>query len=173
MGNAVSVTSGPLPPDIPNPPGIGLVIHCSDSHLSNTSPATGLYHDNSDGRRAQVRLPTRTGTAQNACGNVLRAFEYPFTDKNGGTGHAIVLCNDGPRGALNAARHDEITELRTRNIDVRKPPTGTLGMDLLGSFLTYMLVHEMMHVGGELQCKWPPNFPYMPLLPHFIFLTGN
>lgn len=90
----------------------------------------------------------------NACGGALRGFEYP-----GPQGPVILLCSDSAKGALNAyeqvllGRWNEGGNLM--DTPVAKGPTG---IDFLGRYLSYMMLHEVMHAVDSLFCMFGFSF---------------
>jgi len=82
----------------------------------------------------------------------MRAFAYDF--KIGGTfaGDAIVLCADAV-GALKVARSDRsLKDWRDKNL------LGiTKGIDMIEEHLSYMLLHELMHVVDINSCEYRPG----------------
>ncbi|KAF2791922.1 hypothetical protein K505DRAFT_376414 [Melanomma pulvis-pyrius CBS 109.77] len=127
-----------------------IVIHCDDKHLTKTDGRKDLYFDNSNGRQARVQVLNHATRKPTACGGVMRAFAYEFKDKATGkrAGDAIVLCSDAG-GALTAA--DKDTDLKFwRDKDLRSMEQG---LDFFNRFLSYMLLHELMHVTDHSQCK--------------------
>ena len=105
------------------------------------------------------------GTAQHACGGALRAFEYnPVAGQ-----HVIVLCSDSDNGALPPGANirptfGETAAARTsggwkgfqngQGVMVYSPAyLGPLGLDIFADYLSYKILHELMHATGSLQCK--------------------
>jgi len=87
------------------------------------------------------------------CMNNLRAFAYPFAFASGSTpgGTAVVLCSgwDGAAIDVTANASPEIGTWRTGG-DFR---VNTQGIDALGRYLSYMIIHELMHAANMQQCK--------------------
>jgi hypothetical protein len=127
------------------------VIFCSDDHL--TYGFEGVYFDNGDGRQAKVRAQAPVPGATGPCKNKLRAFAYPFAFKDGSQpgGTAVILCSNWNEGALPSTQDikGEIGDWRTKgNLKVFSQ-----GIDVLGRYLSYMIIHELMHVADMLQCR--------------------
>lgn len=135
----------------------GVIIHCNDDHLQSPSDGfRGIYFDNSEGRQAQVRRSEPPAAGQRGpCKNSLRALAYPFTLRDGtGGGTAIVLCSNWAGAALTATENvAEIDEWR-RQGDLSRSP---FGIDTLGRYLSYMIIHELMHAGNLQQCMKPSS----------------
>ena len=110
-----------------------------------------MYYDNSDNRQGRVQVLNVAGRKATACGGVMRAFAYDFFDKTTGktAGEAIILCSDSG-GALTAADPDTDLEF-WRSKDLR---TKEKGLDFFDRFLSYMLLHELMHVTDHKQCEF-------------------
>lgn len=129
-----------------------MTIHCKDDYLTTIDAATGYYRDPTSSNR-QVNV-VRTGPLQqgvtNACGQQVAAFSYSC-----GPGCAkIILCSDWSGGALNKARNDEIGDWIKS--DIRGI---SQGMDFLAGFLSYTILHEMMHSSDFNQCLYfQPSF---------------
>lgn len=117
------------------------LIHCSDAYLKPIG-TTGKFTDNGVG--------VQTGGAGNACGGVLRGFEY-----TGAQGQAIiVLCSDSPNGAMNAYTGATINiwNLRGNLMEMTAANPGGLGLNFFADYLSYMVLHELMHAADNLQC---------------------
>ncbi|KAF2635010.1 hypothetical protein P280DRAFT_202755 [Massarina eburnea CBS 473.64] len=121
-----------------------VVIHCDDTHLTKSSAT--LYNDNSNGRQASVQVLNRADRKANlgACGGIQRGFTYSYFDAKTkkAAGEVIILCSDGPTGALQAANPTKkLGDFRNNNLEVVDQ-----GLDMAGGFLSYMILHELMHV---------------------------
>ena len=127
-----------------------LIIHCDDKHLTPTTGRKDLYFDNSNGRQARVQVLNVAGRGSTACGGVQRAFEYEFNDAKTGKvgGKAIVLCSDSA-GALKAADDKDLTFWRDKNL-----LSISAGVDFFSRFLSYMILHELMHASDRASCKY-------------------
>lgn len=132
--------------------GIGVIIHCNDNHLRYpTSGFSGVYFDTSEGRQAQVRMnrgpaPGRTGP----CGDNLRAFAYPYSRSDGMSGAAIVLCSIGAGSAFESSDKAGEVSLWRKQGNLSQSPEG---LNTLGRYLSYMIIHELMHASNFQQCK--------------------
>jgi hypothetical protein len=101
-----------------------------------------------------VQVLNVAGRGKTACGGVQRAFAYDFnnakTQKH--AGEAIVLCADKV-GALTVANKDptqgNIKFWKDRNLLSQQQ-----GIDFLNGFLSYMLLHELMHATDHKQCEY-------------------
>ncbi|KAI8939365.1 hypothetical protein NX059_003150 [Plenodomus lindquistii] len=135
------------------PPDRGVLIFCSDDHITIPSDGfKGVYFDNGDGRQVQIRAKAPVPGATGPCKDNLRALAYPFGFKDGSQpgGTAVVLCSNWDGGALPSTQgiNGEITDWRTAG-DLR---TVSQGIEVLGRYLSYMIIHELMHVANLLQC---------------------
>lgn len=130
------------------------MIFCSDDHLTFPSDGfRGVYFDNGDDRQAQIRAKAPAPGATGPCKDNLRAFVYPFGFKDGSVpgGTAVVLCSNWEGGAISSTQgiNGEIGNWRTSG-DFRTVPQG---IEALGRYLSYMIIHELMHVANMLQCR--------------------
>jgi hypothetical protein len=135
-------------------PDRGVVIFCSDDHLTAERPEgpAGLYFDNGEGRQAKIRANSPAPGATRPCKDRLRAFAYPFGFQDGSQpgGTAVVLCSNWAGGALRSTKDkSEIGSWRTSGNLVNYP----LGIEVVGGYLSYMIIHELMHVADMQQCK--------------------
>jgi hypothetical protein len=123
--------------------GAGLIITCSDAHLTPIDASKGLYRDNKRGG-AQVRVPrSADATGNNACGRKLQGFAYGY---NGG--QVIVLCSDNEAGAANKYITPTLQNFRDGG-DLRpNPRVIEIGVDALAGALSVKILHELFHVGG-------------------------
>ncbi|KAI9854927.1 MAG: hypothetical protein M1824_006496 [Vezdaea acicularis] len=118
----------------------GLIIHCSDAYLNLQKLDEGIYVDPTNGARVAVPIKREGNKATNACGNELQAFAYTWLN-----GAAIVLCSDGPVGALRNLAGNSIESWRTSG-DLKATSAATdKGIDYFNSFLSYKILHELMH----------------------------
>lgn len=112
-----------------------------------------MYFDTGEGRQAQIRAKAPAPGATGPCKDNLRAFAYPFGFKDGSEpgSTAVVLCSNWEGGAIPSTQgiKGEISDWRTSG-DLRKVPQG---IDTLGRYLSYMIIHELMHVANMLQCR--------------------
>jgi hypothetical protein len=128
------------------------VIFCSDDHLTFPSDGfKGVYFDNGDGRQVQIRAKAPAPGATGPCKDNLRALTYQFGFKDGSEpgGTAVVLCSNWEGGAIPSTQgiNGEISDWRLSG-DLRG-----VSLDALGRYLSYMIIHELMHVANMLQCK--------------------
>jgi hypothetical protein len=135
-------------------PDSGVVIQCSDDHLTIPSDGfNGVYFDNSDGRQAQIRGRAPVAGATGPCKDTLRAFAYPFGFASGSRpgGIAVILCSNWAGGAITSTEtvSGEVVDWRVRG-DLR---TASQGIEVLGRYLSQMIIHELMHAGNMLQCR--------------------
>ncbi|KAI9773683.1 MAG: hypothetical protein M1840_006957 [Geoglossum simile] len=141
---------------LPTSPSDGVVIHCSDSFLTLIDKNNGVYRDRTRAG-ARVQVGPRLGAAENACGGVLQAFEYAYySSEDSDGGQVIVLCSDSTVGALQApdATMDSWrTAGNLKEISLVKE----LGIDFFGRFLSYKILHEMMHAASSTQ--FPGQLP--------------
>jgi hypothetical protein len=132
--------------------GIGVIIFCNDDHLTYPSSGfSGVYYDNADGKHARIQMnrkpaPGRTGP----CGNNLRGFAYPYSSIDGTSGAAIVLCSIGAGSAFESSDKTGEVSLWRVGGDLTRSPEG---LDTLGRYLSYMIIHELMHASNLVQCK--------------------
>ena len=124
-------------------------MHCSDTYLTQIDAATGVYRDNTRGG-VRVQVSRREGYTENACGGQLRAFEYSFSG-----GSVIVLCSDWEGGALPASTHNSIESWRT--IGNLKDASKSIGINVFEQYLSYKILHELMHAASGTQCTWRPS----------------
>jgi len=112
-----------------------------------------VYFDNGDNRQAQVRIKAPVPGATGPCKGNLRAFAYPFGFKDGSQpgGNAVVLCSNWDGGAITSTQNvnGEIGDWRTSG-DLRRY---SQGIETVGRYLSYMIIHELMHVANLQQCK--------------------
>lgn len=128
-----------------------VVIHCSDNYLSTINVVTGVYRDNTrpgtfGAPRVQIPRSNGGGWTSNACGGRLRAFAYPFEG-----GKVIVLCSDSNSGALRAPKENSLDNFRTGGAFMAEN-LSAIGINIFQQFLSYMILHELMHVADERQC---------------------
>ena len=71
---------------------------------------------------------------------------YPGHD-----GPIIVLCSDSANGALRAYKEAVVINGWNMQGDMRLVP---FGVNYLAGFLSYMILHELMHAADSLQCEW-------------------
>lgn len=131
----------------------GVIIHCNDDHLQAPSDGFfGTYFDNSEGRQAQVRRDTPPAAGQRGpCKNNLRALAYPFGFRDGRPGGtAIVLCSNWDGAALTSTQNAGEVDIWRKQGDLSTSP---FGIETLGKYLSYMIIHELMHAGDMQQCK--------------------
>ncbi|KAL8741556.1 MAG: hypothetical protein Q9190_005847 [Brigantiaea leucoxantha] len=146
LGAARDVASANVPPNS------GVIIHCTDSYLTAIDPTTGVYRDNTRGS-VRVQVSRRPGYTNNACGGQLRAFEYSFSG-----GNVIVLCSDWDGGALPASTHNSIEGWRTAgNL---KDATVNTGINVFEQYLSYKILHELMHAANDRQCRLRLDCPF-------------
>lgn len=126
----------------------GLTIHCSDAHLVLTDPANAVYRDMKLKTRVQVPLVKGTLSGPSACGGNLQGFEYSFP-----AGQIIVLCSDGPKAALRMLQANSLESWRAGGNLGALPVAGDKGIDYFESFLSYKILHELMHAASESQCE--------------------
>ncbi|RDL40227.1 uncharacterized protein BP5553_00206 [Venustampulla echinocandica] len=123
--------------------GTGLIIKCTDSHLTPIDPLRGIFRDKKR-KNVRVQVP-RIGTLnpQTACGYGLQGFTYGYPG-----GQVIVLCSDSPWGA--AKVYNEVTLNKWRHAgDLRlNPLVISKGVDGMAGALSVKLLHELFHVGG-------------------------
>lgn len=134
----------------------GVIIHCNDDHLQ--APADGFfgtYFDKTPGRQAQVRRSTPPAAGQRGpCKNSLRALAYPFGSTDGRPGGTVVvLCSNWAAAALTATQGVGEIDTWRRQGDLSASPQG---IETLGRYLSYMIIHELMHAGDIQQCKEQP-----------------
>ncbi|KAF2175308.1 hypothetical protein K469DRAFT_756291 [Zopfia rhizophila CBS 207.26] len=153
-----------------------VVIHCDDKHLTKADGRNDLYYDNSNNRQARVQVLNSANRKSNACGGIQRAFEYPFLDKTTGRtgGKAIVLCSDSSVGALKAADADKDLAF-WRDKDLRSV---SRGVDFFGRFLSYMILHELMHATDGKQFPVNPGgqaelYGYEKITGHAVGASGG
>ncbi|KAI4664989.1 uncharacterized protein J4E79_003288 [Alternaria viburni] len=135
------------------PPDRGVLIFCSDDHLTYPEDGfRGVYFDNGDNRQAQVRAKPPVPGATGPCKGNLRAFVYPFGFKDGSQpgGTAVVLCSNWDGGAITSTKDvkGEIGDWR-KGGDLRRY---SQGIETVGQYLSYMIIHELMHVANLQQC---------------------
>ena len=117
-------------------------------------------------------------TSQNACAGRLRAFHY-FAP---GFGDVIILCSDSAKGAINYALNpgsggDARPIIgRWRNADLRTPAAivnpednQQRGLDVFAVYLSYMVLHELMHTNRQCKCLF--LFPTPD--PEFLLLYSD
>ncbi|KAI4237904.1 MAG: hypothetical protein LQ349_001504 [Xanthoria aureola] len=132
------------------------VIHCSDSYLSTIDADTGVYRDNTrpgnfGGPRVQIPRTKDGEWTSNACGGHLRAFVYSFEG-----GKVIVLCSDSDSGALRAPKWNSLDSFRTGGTFLAEN-LSAIGINIFQQFLSYMILHELMHVADDRQ--FPGKLP--------------
>ena len=142
-----------------------LTIHCSDDYLKYGGPGGGgqrFFDPNFPGSPA---ITMAQGSTTHACGGALRAFEYNPTAGQ----HVIVLCSDSANGALGPGisikpTFGETAAKRTSGgwksftnaqgeVVLSPAYAGPLGLDVFADYLSYKILHELMHATGSLQCK--------------------
>jgi hypothetical protein len=104
--------------------------------------------------------PAGTIPTNNACGGVVRAFAYAAL-----TQQVIVLCSDSDKGALISSLKN-IDQWRTAGDLKVEKSTQQLGVEVLGLYLSTMILHELMQVASfaeqlklfqPAQCKHSPS----------------
>ncbi|KAF4633921.1 hypothetical protein G7Y89_g4195 [Cudoniella acicularis] len=122
---------------------LGLIITCTDAHLTPIDSTNGIFRDIKRGG-VRVQVP-RIGTVnpQTACGFGLQGFAYGYPG-----GQVIVLCSDTEWGA--AKVYNEVTLNKWRLAgDLRSNPLViNKGVDGLAGALSVKILHELFHVGG-------------------------
>ncbi|KAF8847574.1 hypothetical protein BDZ45DRAFT_754768 [Acephala macrosclerotiorum] len=140
---------------IPSPGGV--VIHCFDAHLTPTDPANGKYID-TERSNTLVNAPRPAGTTptNNACGGVVKAFTYAA-----GGQQVIVLCSDSDKGALKSSL-TSLEQWRTSGNLKNEELVQEKGLDVLGIYLSTMILHELMHAASfaeQAKALQPAQFP--------------
>lgn len=123
---------------------MGLIIHCSDKHLTSIDVAKGIFRDTKRSN-ARVEVPRFEGTLNptSACGWKLQGFSYNYPG-----GQVIVLCSDTPWGAAKVYSEATLKKWRAAGDLRRNPHVESLGVDGLGGALSVKILHELFHVGG-------------------------
>ncbi len=143
LGKARDTTSTRRPPDQ------GVIIHCSDRHLTTIDAAQGVFRDLTPGRGSpRVQVSRGAGHTDNACGGQLRAFEYNFDQ-----GHVIALCSDWDGGVLRSSNQLSTQKWRT-NGDLRLAARAPNGLNMFETYLSYKILHELMHAANNRQCVY-------------------
>ena len=70
----------------------------------------------------------------------------------------IVLCSSTASGALNSFREASMYKWNLGG-DMRKIPTG---INFVQDYLSYMLLHELMHAADDGQCKHEMDLGFDP-----------
>ncbi|MCJ1405819.1 hypothetical protein MMC11_009049 [Xylographa trunciseda] len=132
-----------------------LLIHCADSHLALINVNQRNFRDQTPGfGSAPVQLPfpnvqSSSNTLNTACGGFLNAFAYPV-DGESFKGNVIVLCSDSIFGALKTTTHNSLDSWRTTGnlktaSSIAGPGNAFTGLNIFSKYLSYVIIHEMMH----------------------------
>lgn len=137
----------------------GLLIHCSDAHLTPIDTVNRKYIDTE--KQWSVTAPRPQGTlTDNACGGQIAAFAY----STGGQ-EVMILCSDSPKGALITNIDDTLDQWRQAGNLKDQQVFQEKGVDALGMHLSTKILHELMHVAAQwvrgsslepLQCQSGP-----------------
>ncbi|KUJ23962.1 uncharacterized protein LY89DRAFT_776168 [Mollisia scopiformis] len=139
FGNVVSAAT------IPSPGGI--LIHCSDAHLIPTNPTSRQYLDNRGNTVINAPSPPPgISLTANACGGFAKGFTYQAA-----ANQIIILCSDSGKGALISSFTPSLDNYRTSG-DLRiGPGVSENGLDILGMWLSTVILHELMHAASFAQ----------------------
>jgi hypothetical protein len=86
--------------------------------------------------------PAGTIPTSNACGGAVKAFTYAAL-----TQQVIILCSDSDKGALKSSLTN-IDQWRTLGNLKDQTNVQEKGLDVLGLYLSTMILHELMHAAG-------------------------
>lgn len=147
MQNVFNVASAPTTPES------GVLIHCSDAHLTKTDDRK--YIDTTRGKNDLISLPKpppEIVATDNACGGFMQGFAYKGV---------VILCNDGPKSAFSEIRGDAVFGAWRTGGDLRTNPlVKTYGINEMSHYMSHKVLHEMMHVaslaqpfGSDRQCQ--------------------
>lgn len=145
-----------------------LTIYCSDNFLRyrGNHGRGKRWNDEKYGNFAAV-LPTSKSSTDHACGGELAAIAY--SPPNGY--RVIVLCSDWAQGAGKLIRSPTFGNTRGGrsargwrystladgskgdSVASLPPGEGGFGIQIFGLYLSYHLLHELMHTASELQCR--------------------
>lgn len=151
----------------------GIYIHCSDGYLITKDEATRKYSDNTKGKNVQVdapQPPAGTIPTENACGGFAKGFAY-----SAGPQQVIILCSDSPAGALNSCQKGELDDFRGETGNLRDIKlVQEKGIDVLGMFLSTIILHELMHTAGfAQQLQLLPAMSVSDLLNHLHHINTS
>ena len=121
------------------------MVHCSGDFLNKPLPGTGAW---GDGKGTRVQ----TGQTDNACGN-LRGFYFTSSDSSGARIRNVVLCS-GTNGAMNTYRQAVVLYGFNLHGDLTKGLLAQWGINFIGTYLSYMILHELMHAADDLYCTY-------------------
>ena len=120
------------------------MIHCSDAHLTPTDPVNRKYIDTERGNTLVIApRPAGTTPTDNACGGVLKAFTYAA-----GGQQVVLLCSDSDKGALKSSFTTPLDQWRTGGNLKDEDLVKEKGLDVLGMYLSTMILHELMHAAS-------------------------
>ena len=143
------------------------VVVCGDQDLTSGGSigANVAFFDRSRANTRVLLSPGLPGRS-NACGGNKRAFEYDAFNGQ----RVVLLCTDGQRSAIGSTigrsedastrdTHIIISRERWRRLDlaafsnVANPSGNPTGLDIFGFWLSYMILHELLHAANSLLCK--------------------
>lgn len=135
-----------------------LLIYCGSAHLKMTDRGTGTFRD-PDHANVDIRGFVPATNSEDACSSNAQAFGYPIPfGKN--PGFVMVIC----QSAFDKSAMDPNTNLPKKVAEWREagtllhfhPVTNPLlvGVDILERYLSIKILHEMMHVGDCIKCKY-------------------
>lgn len=122
-------------------------IHRTDAHLSKRLPGTGAWGDGSG-------LHVVTSQTDDPCGK-LGAFYYDFGKAEGesgfeGDGKTIVLCSRLEKISALKSYRKPVMYGWGKGGDLRK---ATHGISEVASYLSHIVLHELMHAADATHCK--------------------
>lgn len=139
-----------------------LVIFCGSEHLKLIDPVKGYFRDSLHGNKDIWGIKPAPGSVQ-ACSGDYQAIGYPLgvtTDGRPTGGFIIIICQLAfDKSIMNKATNLPIslavwrTKGRLIALTENIPPP-MVPVDTLGQYMSIKVLHEMMHVGDCIACKY-------------------